>query len=56
MMDADHITDFLGDRIIRMEAFAQSWDDPNNKVYKSVTEPIAPQTYIFRSALSSSDC
>jgi len=56
MMDADHITDFLGDRITRIEAFAQSWDDPNNKVYKSATEPIAPQTYIFKSALSKTVC
>ena len=56
MMNAEHITDFLGDRIIRMEAFAQSWDDPNNDVYKSVTEPIAPRTYIFKSALALADC
>lgn len=56
MMDAGHITNFLGDRIVRMEAFAQSWSDPNNKVYKSVTEPIAPQTYIFKSALAVADC
>lgn len=56
MMDADHIYDFLGDRIIRMEAFAQSWDDPNNRVYKSATEPIAPQTYIFKSTLANADC
>ncbi len=56
MLDADHITTYLGDRIIRMEAFAQSWDDPNNKVYKKITDPIAPQTYIFNSTLSKTDC
>lgn len=56
MIDAGHIADFLGDRIIRMEAFAQSWDDPNNKVYRSVTEPIASQTYIFQKVLDAADC
>lgn len=56
MLDADHITTYLGDRIIRMEAFAQSWNDPNNRVYKSITEPIAPQTYIFNSTLSNTEC
>ena len=56
MIDAGHIRDFLGDRIVRMEAFAQSWDDPNNSVYKDVTEPISAQTYIFKSALEDADC
>jgi len=56
MMDAEHLQGFLGDRIVRMEAFAQSWDDPNNTVYKSATEAIAAQTYIFKSKLSEADC
>ena len=56
MLDAGHIRDFLGDRIVRMEAFAQSWADPNNKVYKSITEPISAQTYIFSRDLSDADC
>lgn len=56
MLDAGHIRDFLGDRIVRMEAFAQSWADPNNKVYKSITEPISEQTYIFSRDLSDADC
>ncbi len=56
MLDAGHIRDFLGDRIIRMEAFAQSWNDPNNKIYKEVTEPISAQTYIFRNDLEEADC
>lgn len=56
MVDAAHIRDFLGDRITRMEAFAQTWDDPNNQVYKQITEPIAPQTYIFKNDLEDADC
>jgi hypothetical protein len=56
MIDAGHVRDFLGDRVVRMEAFAQDWADPNNRVYKSVTEPIAPQTYIFKSTLDEADC
>lgn len=56
MIDANHVRDFLGDRIIRMEAFAQSWDDPNNNVYKRVTEPISDQTYVFKSRLEAADC
>lgn len=47
MVDAAHIRKYLGDRITRMEAFAQDWDDPNNRIYKSITQPIAAQTYIF---------
>lgn len=56
MIDANHIRDFLGDRVLRMEAFAQSWSDPNNTVYKSITQPIADKTYIFSSTLSEADC
>ncbi len=47
MLDAEHIQAYLGDRITRMEAFAQSWDDPANTVYKSITQPIGARTYIF---------
>ena len=47
MLDAAHIQAYLGPRITRMEAFAQNWDDPNNHVYKSITQPIGAQTYIF---------
>lgn len=56
MLDAGHVRDFLGDRITRMEAFAQSWYDPNNKVYRGITEPISAQTYIFESDLEDADC
>ncbi len=56
MLDAGHIRDFLGDRVSRMEAFAQSWDDPNNRIYKSITEPISAQTYIFKDDLADADC
>lgn len=47
MLDAEHLRAFVGDRITRMEPFAQTWDDPNNQVYKSITKPIGEQTYIF---------
>ena len=56
MIDANHIRTYLSDRIIRMEAFAQSWEDPNNQVYKAITEPISDQTYIFHRALDEADC
>ncbi len=56
MLDANHLTDFLGDRITRMEAFAQSWEDPANTVYEDVTTPISNQTYIFNSDLTDADC
>jgi hypothetical protein len=56
MLDARHLRDFLGDRITRMEAFAQSWDDPNNKAFKSVAVPIGSKTYIFKSALMEANC
>lgn len=47
MLDADHLNTFLADRISGMEAFAQNWQDPNNKIYKDVTVPIGSKTYIF---------
>jgi len=56
MLDAGHIRDFLGDRIVRMEAFAQSWDDPNNQIYKTITQPIGSHTYIFEDDLEAADC
>lgn len=56
MLDAEHIVAFLGERIIRMEAFAQSWDDPNNRIYKSITEPISSKTYIFEDDLAEATC
>mgnify|MGYP001797314827 CR=1 FL=1 len=56
MLDADHIQTFLGDRITRMEAFAETWAAPNNKVYKNVTSPISEQTYIFTSDLDEAEC
>nr|WP_070958983.1 hypothetical protein [Hyphomonas sp. Mor2] len=56
MLDAQHIRLFLGDRVSRMEAFAQSWDDPNNLIYKNITEPISSQTYIFKDDLKDADC
>lgn len=56
MIDANHIRTYLSDRVVRMEPFAQSWDDPNNRVYKNITEPISDQTYIFRRDLEDADC
>ncbi|MGB3624318.1 MAG: hypothetical protein WA989_00720 [Henriciella sp.] len=56
MIDAEHLREFLGDRITHMEAFAQDWDDPANKVYKDVTIPIAPQTYIFEHDFEDATC
>lgn len=47
MVDAEHIQKYLGERITKMEAFAQNWADPNNSIYKSITHPIGAQTYIF---------
>ncbi|MEM8616095.1 MAG: hypothetical protein AAGF20_04080, partial [Pseudomonadota bacterium] len=48
MLDAKHIRTYLADRLTHVEAFAQSWEDPNNKIYKDVTVPIGAQTYIFK--------
>jgi hypothetical protein len=56
MLDANHITKFLGDRITRMEAFAQTWDDPNNQLYKDVIQPIGAQTYIFENKYEDAVC
>ena len=30
MLDTAHLQTYLGDRITRLEAFAQNWEDPNN--------------------------
>ena len=56
MLDADYLREYLGDRITHMEAFAQTWDDPANTVYKDITTPIAPQTYIFNRDYEEAGC
>ena len=56
MIDAGHIRDFLSDRVTRMEAFAQDFDDPNNRLFKQSAQPISDQTYIFKSSLEDADC
>jgi len=56
MLDAAYITKYLGDRITGMEAFAQNWKDPNNKVYKDITKPIADKVYIFKNDYEDANC
>lgn len=56
MLDAAYLREYLSDRLTRVEAFAQSWDDPNNTVYKSVTKPIGEQTYIFQGDWNDAVC
>ena len=56
MLDTTHLETYLGDKIIRLEAFAQNWEDPNNLWYKEITNPISDQTYIFDNKLDEADC
>ncbi len=56
MLDAAHLRQYLGDRVTKMEAFAQSWDDPNNQLYKDVIKPLGPQTYIFEDDYAEATC
>lgn len=56
MLDTAHLETYLGDRITRLEAFAQNWEDPNNRWYKDITHPISAQTYIFESKFEDADC
>ena len=56
MLDTAHLETYLGDRITRLEAFAQNWEDPNNGWYKDITNPISDQTYIFDNKLEEADC
>lgn len=56
MLDTAHLQTFLGDRITRLEAFAQNWEDPNNRWYKDITQPISSETYIFKPDLDDADC
>lgn len=56
MLDAQHLKTYLGDRITRMERFAQSRDDPNNGYYKDATYPISEQTYIFNGDYEDKTC
>ncbi|MEL6727287.1 MAG: hypothetical protein AAFU81_09160 [Pseudomonadota bacterium] len=56
MLNAEHVQNFLGNRITRMEAFAQSFEDPNNDLFRSVAEPISDRTYIFARSLSEAEC
>lgn len=56
ILDAQHLKTYLGDRIIRMEAFAQNWEDPNNAYFKDVAKPISPITYIFNNDFADRTC
>ncbi len=56
MIDADHLRRYLGDHIRRMEHFNQSWDAPDNTIYKDVTLPIASMTYIFDRDYKAAGC
>lgn len=56
MLDAMHLHTYIGDRITRMERFAQSWDDPSNAYYKDATHPISDQTYIFKRDYEDKTC
>lgn len=56
MLDAEHLRTFLGERIVRMEAFIETWGSPANNIYQDVTEPIAAQTYVFDRDLAEANC
>lgn len=56
MLTSAHIRAHLGNRLTGMEAFAQSWDDPNNLYYRDVIKPIGPRTYIFKDAYEKAVC
>lgn len=56
MINAEHIQNYLSDRVTRMEAFAQSWDGPNNKTYKSITKPVGDKTYVFKRDYAEAVC
>lgn len=47
LLTPDHIRTYLGERLVGMEAFAASWDDPLNQYYQDVIEPLGPRTYVF---------
>ena len=56
MIDAEHLQRFLGGRIVHMEDFDQSWDEPGRTLYRDITVPIAEQTYIFSEDYEDADC
>ena len=56
MMDASHLRTYLGDRLIRLEPFAGRWEAPDNTIYRSVTQPIGDQTYIFNRDVKGALC
>ncbi len=56
ILDADHLTRWLGDRITILGEFTQSWDDPNNRYYRSISRPIGAKTYIFESDYAEAQC
>lgn len=56
MIDAEHVREYLGDRVTHMERFIQSWEDPANNIYNDITTPIGEQTYIFNSAYEVAGC
>lgn len=56
MIDAVHLARFLGDRLVHMENFDQSWDAPGRTLYRDITVPIGDQTYIFTEDYDDAGC
>ena len=56
IVDAELIGKYLGDRVTRMEAFVQSWDDPANAPYRRWGEPLSERTYIMKGPYNEAGC
>ena len=56
MLDAQHLKTYLGDRLTRLESFAGHWDDPGNRIYREITQPLGAQTYVFKGDLQTAGC
>lgn len=51
-----HVKAFLGERIIRMEQFVSSWEEPLNAPYRHIGVPVSDQTYIMKPDFEAGDC
>lgn len=56
IVDADIVRTYLGDRVTRMEAFVQSWNDPQNEGYQRWGQPLSERTYIMRDDFREEGC
>jgi len=56
LLDAAYVRTFLGDRLIEMEDFVESYDDPRFEEWRNVSHDLGGNTYVFTRDYEASNC